>query len=685
MSDNKPTLRGEIKKARASNYDFERALNEFYDNSFDTDASNIIVKFMISDDKKLQSIRISDNSTNGISKKYIQSIFSWTYERERTDDDIGEFGTGFKSASVNLGNKITLYTYDKQSNKYYQCEANWLDMEESNIWVPLLTEIESSYYLQKHNSEFKNGSTFIIDNLCTNFCPTNITSNWIEKYNINTSIYYKYMLSDKKMLYTELENNIYSIKDYTFNYFSIPCRKEIQTEINIYETQNGIIGVYNKNGLKYVELIKECKNGNFRIEIHDFVYNSSYKLLGTMKYKSCTTLGFDYDSTKNDEYNHLIMPYGSVDIIRNNRVVGKNIQKYRAIRGDGYANYIKHEIIYDSKNLNRLMGIQFNKNNDGYIPDNNLKYLFHYLQIQNEKQLITYNKQLEEEIRKKEDAEMRKKEEETQKKAVDEARKKEEVQKKAADEARKKEEAQKKAADEARKKAEEEARLKAPGDKSTEDEEVTEKDTEDEDTEDEDTDEETEDEDVTEEEEIELDITTKDENIIIKWNKMKASKYILSFIPEVLIDGKIEKDVILSTNNFTIQNNMLVKKNKPYRFRIKYLTDKWSTYTNFTEPIIVKSLSNKCYITGLNNSLVTNVNDSIYIGIDSIDKKLLDNPEYREGIFLLLLKEMKDSEIFIKLLKKYKINKLLSSIDELLALTKENIIFSENEKYKLNL
>ena len=30
--DNKPTLKGEIKKARASNYTFERCVNEFIDN-----------------------------------------------------------------------------------------------------------------------------------------------------------------------------------------------------------------------------------------------------------------------------------------------------------------------------------------------------------------------------------------------------------------------------------------------------------------------------------------------------------------------------------------------------------------------------------------------------------------------------------------------------------------------------
>ena len=664
MSDNKPTLKGEIRKARASNYDFERALNEFYDNSFDTDASKIIVKFIISDDKKLQSIKISDNSTNGINKRYIQSIFSWTYERDRTDNDIGEFGTGFKAASVNLGNKITLYTYDKQSNKYYQCEANWLDMAESNIWVPLLTEIEQSYYLLKHNSEFTNGSSFIIDNLCTNFCPTNINNNWIEKYNINTSIYYKYMLSHNKILLTELENKVYNIKDYTFNYFS-SSKKEIVTDLSIYEIPNdGIIGVYQRNGNYYVESIQEYKNGNFKIKTHDFVYNPTYKLIGKMKYKSCTTFGFEYGSTRDEEFNRMILPYGSVDIIRNNRIVGKNIQKYRAIRGDGYANYIKHEIIYDSKNLNRLMGIQFNKNNDGYIPDNNLKYLFHYLQIENEKQLINFQKKEEDAQRKVEDVlkanitVSEKIDDDTETESMDEDTEEEIVVQKKDVILKKDTETEDETEDETEEIVVQKKDVIQKKDSETEDE----------------TEEEPED-------EITLDIITKDENIIIKWNDMKASKYMLSFIPEVLIDGKIEKDILLKTSNFTIQNNMLVKKNKPYRFRIKYFTDKWSDYTKFTGPINVKSLSNKCYITGLNNSLVTNVVDSIYCGINSIDNKLLDNPEFREGIFLLLLKEMKDSEMFIKLLKKYKINKLISSIDELLALTKENIIFNENKKY----
>ena len=69
--DNRPTLKGEIKKARASNYNLSRAINEFIDNSLDTDATQILVEFR-ANSGGLSSISISDNSTNGISNKNIK-------------------------------------------------------------------------------------------------------------------------------------------------------------------------------------------------------------------------------------------------------------------------------------------------------------------------------------------------------------------------------------------------------------------------------------------------------------------------------------------------------------------------------------------------------------------------------------------------------------------------------------
>ena len=77
LYDNKPTLTGEIRKARASNYNFSRAINEFIDNSLDTDATEILIT-IVNHKNRPESIKISDNSTNGISEDVLCKIFSWT-------------------------------------------------------------------------------------------------------------------------------------------------------------------------------------------------------------------------------------------------------------------------------------------------------------------------------------------------------------------------------------------------------------------------------------------------------------------------------------------------------------------------------------------------------------------------------------------------------------------------------
>ena len=108
-----PTLKGEIKKARASNYTWQRVISEFIDNSNDVLIQSdqlekiIQIKFQLDTNDNLYSISISDNSTDGIKD---HNVWNWTYERERDDEDCGEFGTGFKSGSVNIASELLVVT-----------------------------------------------------------------------------------------------------------------------------------------------------------------------------------------------------------------------------------------------------------------------------------------------------------------------------------------------------------------------------------------------------------------------------------------------------------------------------------------------------------------------------------------------------------------------------------------------
>ena len=404
-NDNKPTLIGEIMKARASNYDFTRAINEFIDNSLDTDATEIIIEFK-NDDNKPEVIKISDNSTSGISDDNLSKIFSWTYNRERDDKDIGKFGTGFKSASVNLGNRITAFTYDMKKNIYLKCIADWRKMSEKNNWLPEKIIITQADYESSNNHPFKKGSTFLIDRLLLNRNPKFDESNIEKIANV-----YKYILETNPLLkmIIKLDDKEFDLRTKTYYHFN-GCELENETKIEIFELNKTIVCDPNdlnmiatidtsKSDIKnYITKKKRCKNGNYEINRH--IFNSkNYISIGTIVFRSCFDKTMEIIADKQAEKNgpDPELPKGSVDIIRNNRIVGENITTFTAPRADGYANYIKHELNYTDKVFDDYLGISFNKTHDGHIPDNNLKYLLHYL-IRDHQRIIIKNKKPSKEI-----------------------------------------------------------------------------------------------------------------------------------------------------------------------------------------------------------------------------------------------------------------------------------------------
>lgn len=119
-----PTLRGEIKKARVNNYDFSSGIFEFIDNAIDIGTTRIRIDLRArSGSGSLHKILISDNMKSGIPRDLLKSIFSWTFERQRKSTDIGEYGTGFKTAAVNIADKLTILTKDGELGNCHQAIA----------------------------------------------------------------------------------------------------------------------------------------------------------------------------------------------------------------------------------------------------------------------------------------------------------------------------------------------------------------------------------------------------------------------------------------------------------------------------------------------------------------------------------------------------------------------------------
>ena len=146
-----PTLKGEIKKARASNYTWLRVISEFIDNSNDvlikSDQTQkvIQIKLNLDTNDNIFSICISDNYVDGIKDP---NIWNWTYERNRVDDDCGEFGTGFKSGSVNIASELLVVTLN--DDEYIKMRAEWDEMSLRDDYTPTYDTIHESDYKVYH-------------------------------------------------------------------------------------------------------------------------------------------------------------------------------------------------------------------------------------------------------------------------------------------------------------------------------------------------------------------------------------------------------------------------------------------------------------------------------------------------------------------------------------------------------
>ena len=391
-NDCRPSVRGEIKKARNSGYDLHSSLFEFIDNACDTDCHHIKIEIkekMEQGVKKLCKIIISDDFELGIGESAFHKIFSWTFERDRQNHDIGEYGTGFKCASVNIANCLSVYTFDAVGQKYRKALADWDEMEEMNRWDPKILEINEEFYRDYH--PFTRGTSFVLENLRHEFFQNQKTPYLLaENLYYNIGYHYKYYL--QKYDYKEIcIKGIYSEgkmekvlsckhKDCFYFYFDYSLHT-IQSKIFVYKDQANFYNFFIQKSVNFrielVEFVEKRKNGNSHLKCTEVSHRilASMTLIDEILLKSCI---YAHDE-------NTILSYGNVDVIQNNRIVGRDIC-FRRPRNDTMAEYIRHEIHFESKNLNQIMGIQFNKKS--HLTDNDLCYSMEYLQTYHERELI---------------------------------------------------------------------------------------------------------------------------------------------------------------------------------------------------------------------------------------------------------------------------------------------------------
>lgn len=381
-----PTLKGEIKKARASNYDVYSVVNEFVDNSLDAGATKVMIdvrEYQEDGQTWINKILISDNAPLGIMD--VRTIFSWTFERKRNKKEIGEFGTGLKSASVNIADKLTIFTV-KNGREYLQAVADWHEMMLDNTFAPKILKINKEFLRSYH--PFSTGTTILLENIRHDFIQQQ-NENLLENLFEQLSWSYKYFLRDNPTISLTVKSSSVSyelsheVQSPFMIYFFDHSLYSIESKIHIIK-QHRSFHVFVQRDCPYweqIEFVEKRKNGNNILQSVE-VAPWKDKIYATLLFKSCTYY---------DEQTTLPMSFGNVDVIRNNRVLVKNTS-YRMPRSDQPVAFLKHELFYDNKSLNNMLGVQFNKINNGYLTNGNIKYALEYIQKLHEKELIRFEK-----------------------------------------------------------------------------------------------------------------------------------------------------------------------------------------------------------------------------------------------------------------------------------------------------
>lgn len=397
-----PTVRGEMKKARAGNYDTQVCLFEFIDNALDAGADRIRIDIRERSGRMgiPHKILVSDNVAGGIPSERRVAMFSWTYERPRQAEDIGEYGTGFKSAAVNLAEKLTVITSDGE--QCHQMMADWQDMADENRWTPQVLQIQSDYYQDVH--PFRQGSTFVLEGLRYEmFSVASVEKKWMIRHMFEEMAYhYRHLLHSRPSLTIAVRGTWESGGDLeerdlrshdlfqstiepTGVYGTPPSRT---TRIRIYQDALQFYRVFFQTDPKkweHVEFIDRRKNGNSVLRCHDVMPSTmeGMRLVDSLELKSYHFLG----DVGRSAMCMSLYPTCSIDLVRCHRVVGKELV-IRAPRADPLTFFVKHELWYNSHAINPLLGVQFNKQNHGVFYDNDLRHTVEYLQQSHEREFL---------------------------------------------------------------------------------------------------------------------------------------------------------------------------------------------------------------------------------------------------------------------------------------------------------
>lgn len=147
-----PPVKGLHKMIRASGYQPVDCILEYVDNSIDAKAKNIdILLYSGSDDKHLDRLLIVDRNGSGMSAEELLNGLTIAFQRRHRDaSEIGHYGFGLKSASLNLGDELVLVSKKASALDFVGARVDFIDQERSNSYAPTQFSTQAQLEMFSH-------------------------------------------------------------------------------------------------------------------------------------------------------------------------------------------------------------------------------------------------------------------------------------------------------------------------------------------------------------------------------------------------------------------------------------------------------------------------------------------------------------------------------------------------------
>ena len=149
ISVNPKFIKNALRNCGYSNY---TALTDIIDNSFETEVSakNVQISFDFTNGRnsEIKKIYVSDDGC-GMSFDTLKEALSLGSESGKSEETLGKFGTGLKTASLSIGTRLTVYTKTKEDNHLL---VGILDLGNVDDSKPVYVDIRR---VSKNNSVYK--------------------------------------------------------------------------------------------------------------------------------------------------------------------------------------------------------------------------------------------------------------------------------------------------------------------------------------------------------------------------------------------------------------------------------------------------------------------------------------------------------------------------------------------------